>query len=57
MSELLRDHPEILLNQTIKKTYQILKVLGKGTFSVVFQCTAPLTQASTWKPGRKWPSK
>jgi predicted Ser/Thr protein kinase len=37
-SEVLREHPEILFNQTIKKTYKLIKLLGKGTFSVVYQC-------------------
>lgn len=37
-TEVLRDHPEMLLNHKLKKTYKLLKLLGKGTFSVVYQC-------------------
>lgn len=34
----LKEQPELLLNRKIKKTYKVIKVLGKGTFSVIYQC-------------------
>lgn len=36
--EILKENPEILIGKTVRKTYQVLKVLGRGTFSVVYQC-------------------
>ena len=36
-SEVLREHPEILFNQTIKKTYKLIKLLGKGATGYVYK--------------------